>query len=134
MFGRDGETWDLLVEKGLEFLIEQARLERTTTYTELNAVLARRTGLREFDFSRQDERAAMGHLLGLIVEKNLPEVGFMISALVQYLDVNDAGPGFYHLATEKELLPHRASRNVKTDFWVSQVSAAYRRYGRAPRP
>jgi hypothetical protein len=39
---------------GWEFLIAQARLERTTSYTETNTVLARRTGVREFDFDLDD--------------------------------------------------------------------------------
>jgi hypothetical protein len=85
MFGRDELDWDQLVEAGEAFLIERGRLAKVTSYTELNATLVRRTGLPGFDFSRQDERAAMGHLLGLIVERNRPVTGLMISALVTYL-------------------------------------------------
>jgi hypothetical protein len=36
----------------------------------------------------------MGHLLYLIVERNRPSTGLMISALVTYLGANDAGTGF----------------------------------------
>jgi hypothetical protein len=93
LFGRDELIWDEMAEAGEAFLVERARLARLTSYTELNATLVRRTGLPGFDFSRQDERAAMGHLLGLIVERNRPVTGLMISALVTYLDANDAGPG-----------------------------------------
>lgn len=71
-----------------------------TSYTEMNVTLARRTGLRSFDFDRADERAAIGNLLGLIVERNRPTTNLMISALVNYLDQNDAGPGFYALAQQ----------------------------------
>jgi hypothetical protein len=71
MFGCDETEWDVLAAVGEEFLIERARLGRCTSYTELNAALERRTGLRRFDFDLQAERAAMGHLLGLIVtERN----------------------------------------------------------------
>jgi hypothetical protein len=94
LFGRDDIAWDEMATAGEAFLIERARLARLTTYTELNATLARRTSLPGFDFDRQDERAAMAHLLGLIVERNRPATGLMISALVTYLDANDAGPGF----------------------------------------
>ncbi len=44
-YGRDDETWAQLTEAGLKFLIERARLGKTTSYTELNAVLERRTGI-----------------------------------------------------------------------------------------
>jgi hypothetical protein len=91
LFGRDGLAWDEMATAGEAFLIERARLGRVTSYTELNATLIRRTCLPGFDFSRQDERAAMGHLLGLIVERNRPSSRLMISALVTYLDSNDAG-------------------------------------------
>jgi hypothetical protein len=129
-FGRDQLDWDLLAESGEEFLIERARLERLTSYTELNAVLERRTGLRRFDFESQAERTAMGHLLGLIVvERNRPVTRLMISALVVYLDGNDAGSGFYKLAQDLgELSPGKLSANVKEQFWVGQVKALYAHY------
>lgn len=131
-FGRDQADWDLLVEAGETFLIERARLGRLTSYTELNASLERRTGLRRFDFELQAERAAMGHLLGLVVvERNRPVTGLMISALVIYLGGNDAGPGFYGLAQNLgELSPGALSVPVKEEFWVGQVKALYTYYGR----
>jgi len=70
LFGRDELAWDEMAAAGEAFLVERAPLARLTSYTELNVTLVRRTGLPGFDFSRQDERAAMGHLLGLIVERN----------------------------------------------------------------
>jgi hypothetical protein len=70
LYGRDDLVWDQLADAGLAFLIERARLGKLTSYTELNATLVSRTGLPGFDFSRADERAAMGHLLYLMVEKN----------------------------------------------------------------
>lgn len=127
-YGRSDHEWDLLVDCGLQFLVEQARLGRVTTYTELNTVLARRTGLAAFDFGRADERAAMGHLLGMIVERDYPDTGLMVSALVHYLGENDAGPGFYELARSLGVLPQGASKTAKLDFWVGQVTALHQRY------
>lgn len=130
-YGRDQETWDRLAEAGLRFLIEQARLQRPTTYTELNAALARRTGLPGFDFGQANERAAMGHLLWLIVERNLPVTGFMISALVNYSNANDAGTGFYGLAQELGLLRKDASPEEKKKFRAEQLNGLYEHYSRA---
>jgi hypothetical protein len=128
MYGRDDEDWDQLADAGLAFLIERARLEKLTSYTELNATLQRRTGLAGFDFGRADERAAMGHLLYLIVERNRPTTNTMISALVTYLDANDAGTGFYAFAQELGELPRNASAQAKLDFWVGQVQKLYQYY------
>ena len=132
-FGRDQADWDLLARVGEDFLIERARLGRLTSYTELNATLERRTGLRRFDFDSAAERAAMGHLLGLIVvERNRPVIRLMISALVIYLDGNDAGAGFYKLAQDLgELPPGVLSAQVKDKFWISQTRALYAHYGEA---
>jgi hypothetical protein len=94
----------------------------------LNTVLQQRTGLPSFDFDRPDERAAMGHLLYLIVERNLPMTGLMISALVVYLGANDAGTGFYGLAKQLALLPTSASRAEQEAFWINQVNAIHGHY------
>ena len=128
MYGRDEEDWDQLADAGLAFLIERARLEKLTSYTELNATLQRRTGLPGFDFGRPDERAAMGHLLYLIVERNRPTTKLMISALVTYLDANDAGTGFYAFAQDLGELPRNASAQTKMEFWVGQVQKLYQHY------
>lgn len=129
VYGRDDEDWNDLTRVGLAFLVTRAKLGRPTSYTELNTTLVQRTGLRPFDFSRADERAAVGHLLGLIVERTFPVTGLMISALVLYLGENDAGSGFYALATDLGLLPARASEDEKFDFWAAQVTALYAYYG-----
>ena len=131
LFNRDESAWDEMAVAGEAFLTERARLERLTSYTELNATLIRRTGLPGFDFSRQDERAAMGHMLGLIVDRNRPATGLMLSALVTYLDANDAGPGFYALAQQLGDLPRGASASAKFDFWVAQVQSVHRHYATA---
>lgn len=122
MYGRSDEEWDQLVRAGHVFLLERAKLDRPTTYTELNAVLRRRTGLRGFDFEQADERAAMGYLLGRIVtldQEQYPEQ--MISALVIYLNENDAGSGFYQLAQHLNLLERRPSAARKEKFWSDQL-------------
>lgn len=49
----------------------------------------------------------------------------LISVLVQYINANDAGPGFYRLAQRKGLLRLRASRDEKLNFWVSHVRAVH---------
>ncbi|MGW3513749.1 hypothetical protein [Streptomyces sp. NPDC000994] len=135
-YGRADSEWDELVAGGRSFLVERARLGKLTSYTELNVTLARRTGCRPFDFERADERAAMGHLLGLIVERDQEIVTtdppVMLSALVNYLGANDAGPGFYQLAKELQLLPMSASADEKFGFWVKQVKRLYERHGARP--
>jgi len=95
-------------------------------------VLERRTSLRRFEFELQADRTAMGHLLGLIVvERNRPVTGLMISALVIYLGGNDAGPGFYGLAQDlAELPPGALSLHAKDEFWVRQVKALHAYYRR----
>jgi hypothetical protein len=37
-YGRDEAEWDELEDAGLAFLIERARLDRVTSYTEMNTV------------------------------------------------------------------------------------------------
>ncbi|MCR6706618.1 MAG: hypothetical protein NVV66_18660 [Cellulomonas sp.] len=117
-YGRTADEWETLVSETTTFLEERARLGRTTTYTELNAVLARRTGLREFRFEDASERAAMGHLLGQVVERDFPTRGYMLSALVIYLGGNDAGSGFYVLATQMGLFEPGGD---KLAFWTGQL-------------
>ncbi|MDP9613718.1 hypothetical protein [Streptomyces demainii] len=133
-YGREDSEWDELVDAGHAFLVERARLGKLTSYTELNVTLARRTGCRPFDFKRADERAAMGHLLGLIVERGqeiAPSDPHLMRALVNYLGANDAGSGFYQLAKELQLLPMSASVDEKFSFWVKQVGL-YERHGAGP--
>lgn len=131
MYGRDELEWDQLIDAGHEVLINVARLGTTTTYTDLNAALKERTGLKGFDFSREADRAAMGYLLGRIVDKDRetnPEL--MISALVIYVNGADAGSGFYSKAKEVGLLKDGMDR---LEFWVRQLDRIQDRYGRRPR-
>ncbi len=127
-FNRTEAEWATLTEAGLKFLIERAQMGRTTSYTELNSVLNTRTGLPRFDFELASDRAAMGHLLGLIVERERPKSGHMISSIVIYLDENDAGSGFYRLAEHYGLLQPKASASEKLSFWSGEVNAIHQHY------
>jgi hypothetical protein len=72
-YGRSNEEWTELAETATAFLIERAKLRKLTSYTELNATLIRRTGLRGFDFNRQDERAAMGYCSDSSLRATIPK-------------------------------------------------------------
>jgi hypothetical protein len=49
------------------------------------------------------------------------------------LDRNDAGPGFYALATDLGLLPNTATAEDKEAFWAGQVGKVHQLYARPPR-
>lgn len=132
-YGRDEDEWRTLIEAGIEFLRERGEMERTTSYTEFNAALARRTGKRQFDFNLDSERAAIGHLLEQISEAAYESCGgLLLSALVQYLDSNDAGPGFYSLAQRKGAKSPRTA-SARYEFWLDQVKQLHARYARPRR-
>ncbi len=44
-------------------------------------------------FNLASEHAAMGHSLGRIADREYRQTGLRISAVVNYLDANDSGPG-----------------------------------------
>ncbi|WP_051545793.1 hypothetical protein [Mycobacterium asiaticum] len=96
-FGRTEEDWEELLAQATDFLKEQARLGRLTSYSEVNWAIARRSGLPAFDFALERDRDAMGAILGDISQENLTECGAMLSSIVVYIDRNDAGGGFYKL-------------------------------------
>lgn len=128
--GRREEDWEQLEREGRSFLEDRGRLATTTSYTEMNTVIARRTGLPPFDFEREDERAAMGYLLGRITRSAFPEMNAMLSSLVQYLNENDAGPGFFQLAFDMGLLPNNARAEERLAFWAAQVGAVHDHFRR----
>jgi hypothetical protein len=130
LYGREESDWEQLEHSGLGFLIERARFERITSYTEINQVLVQRTALRRFDFDQESERAAMSYLLDQISEHEYPRTVLLISALVHYLDANDAGPGFYKLAQKKKLIPPGLSRSAQWEFWVNHVGRVHAWYAR----
>ena len=99
-----------------------------TSYPEINTVVARRTGHRCFDFGQESERAAMGHLLGRISDREFGCTGVLISAIVSYLDANDADPGFYKLPQDKGLLPRGQSLARQWEFWATHVGKEFAAY------
>jgi hypothetical protein len=126
--GRDEAEWAKLVHACSTFLIEQAKLRKTTSYTELNKVLSRRTHAREFDFNQDGERHALGVLLEEVGERTRRESGPMITSIVVYLGENDAGPGFYEYAKRIGYLRKGAGSDEKLEFWTGQVSATHNHY------
>lgn len=127
-YGREDDEWNRLEEEGLRFLLERARLGKTTSYTEMNVIVAGRARARPFDFDQDGERAAMGALLEAIGERNRPESGLMITALVNYLGENNAGPGFYAYAKRIGFLPKNASPDRQWEFWAEQATAVRDHY------
>jgi hypothetical protein len=65
----------------------------------------------------------MGELLRQLSERSFGQARLLISVLVQYLNANDAGPGFYELAQRKKLLRPHPSQDEKLIFWVEHVKA-----------
>jgi hypothetical protein len=114
------------------FLVDQAGLKRIVSYSELNSALGRR-GHVPFNFDVESDRTAVGYLLGDVVRQTIGESKTMLSAIVAYLNRNDAGPGFYKLATELGLLPNRATAEDKLEFWSIQVGKVHERYARPAR-
>jgi hypothetical protein len=130
MYGRTEAEWADLEDAGWDFLINRARQPYpVTTYTELNAVLARRTGQPPWNFDLQADRTAMGGLLGRLTDRSFAETkdrpggGLMISALCMYLDQNDVGKGFYAKAAELRLVSSgHLSADAKDAFWIRQMN------------
>ncbi|MGH3916268.1 MAG: hypothetical protein ACRDTC_23100 [Pseudonocardiaceae bacterium] len=132
-YGRSEEEWTRLLEVGKKFLVERATMQRTTSYTEFNAALVNRTDTAGFDFGLDADRAAIGELLGQISQDAVDETGgLLISALAQYLDTNDAGPGFYALA-RSEGLQVPTTTDDRQLFWASHVGALHKHYARPRR-
>lgn len=127
-WGREEFEWQDLFDTTAAFLAQQARLGRLTSYTEVNTVLHQRTGLRRFDFDHDNERAALGALLGEVATEKFPEVGALISSIVVYLGQNDAGFGFFQLATRLSLLTPKPTADEKLVFWSSQVKKTHEHY------
>lgn len=124
-YGRTDEEWAALEAARWDFLVRQSGLQRTTSYSEMNTVLARRSGVREFDFHLDTERHTMGELLEQLSERSYGEAGLLISVLVQFLNENDPGSGFYRLAQRKKLLSSGSSRDQTLAFPVEHVKAVH---------
>jgi hypothetical protein len=131
IYNRSKSEWAGMEAARRDFLVSRAlKPHPITTYTELNAVLAHRTGQPPWNFDLQTDRAAMGELLGRLTErsfaetKDRPKGGLMISALCMYLDQNDVGRGFYGKAAELRLIPaENLRKDAKDAFWIKQMKA-----------
>lgn len=132
MFDRSDDEWDAIVADTQAFLEDQARLRRVTSYTDVNIALAA-AGHKPFDFSTQRDRNAVGAVLGDVVNRTIGDTGVMLSAIVAYIDRNDAGPGFYNLAVQLGVLPNTATQDDKLVFWSSQVGKVHDLYARPRR-
>jgi hypothetical protein len=132
VFGRGDDEWEIIVDDATAFLKDQARLRRLTSYTELNAALGRR-GHKMFDFAQDNDRRAIGAVLSRVTQRTVGDSGIMLSAIVAYLDRNDAGAGFYSLGVELGLLAGTATSDEKLAFWSGQVGKVHDLYARPPR-
>jgi hypothetical protein len=75
----------------------------------------------------------MGEFLGTVTELERPSSGHMISAIVIYLNENDAGSGFYKLAELNGGLPEGSSEDQRLSFWANEVKAIHEHYRRRRR-
>ena len=129
---RSEAEWNAIVDDAIRFLQDQARLGRLTSYTEVNAALGQR-GHKMFDFSHESERRAIGAVLSSVTRQTIGDSGAMLSAIVVYLDQNDAGAGFYSLACDLGLLAKDASPDDRLGFWSGQVRKVHEIYARPRR-
>lgn len=129
IYGRPESEWDELEYACLDFLMERARAG-LTNYTDLNRELVRRTGLAAFDFGQAADRAALGHLLGLVADRTFTESGLLISALVTYLHGDGPAAGFFGLAADHDLISRTATAMERVAFWSGHVRKVEERYGR----
>ena len=130
-YGRPESEWDELEDACLEFLVERARAG-LTDYTDLNRELVRRTGLAAFDFGQAADRAALGHLLGLVADRTFADSGLLISALVTYRHGDSPAAGFFSLAAEHGLIPAAATPFEREAFWSAHVRSPQEHYDRRP--
>jgi hypothetical protein len=94
----------------------------TVSYSDANEELAARTGQPAFDFESQVGRAAMGCLLGRISRNHSwPVARLLISALVRYHGVADAGTGFFSLAREVGLIHVSMSDLDRLEFCLHHI-------------
>ena len=129
-YGYTAEEWEHLIERGLEFLKERARLGRFTSYTEF--AYAMLTKLARGDSGHpgfsEGHRHWVRTALGQISQRSLEADGVMATALVVHLNEDTPGEGFFALAAELGRLPADATANAKEDFWRGEVARVRRRY------
>jgi hypothetical protein len=130
MYGRTELEWESLEAAGWDFLINQAcAIDPKTDYTTMNTELAGRTGRPLWNFENARDRAAMGELLGRLVDRSYAETkdrlggGLMVSALVAFAGGSVVGGGFFSKAAELNLIAsERMSQSAKDEFWVRQLN------------
>ena len=130
MYGRTELEWEALEAAGWDFLITRARAPRPSTdYTKMNNELAARTGQPPWNFEYAKDRAAMGELLGRLVDRSYQETkhrpggGQMVSALVMFLGGNGVGKGFFTKAVDLNLISsERMSQEARDAFWIRQMT------------
>ncbi|WP_225440063.1 hypothetical protein [Amycolatopsis eburnea] len=127
--------WKKMIAAGRTILIARAVADRTTSYGEFAAALVRATGVAGFDFTTGAGRASMAYLLDRISEAAYAESGGrLLGALVRNLGADDAGPGFYRLASRKGLAVPR-TRGGRQAFWAQHVRELHEHFaGVAHRP
>ena len=119
----DDDTRAQWILRVREFLLERLRLDRTTTYTEVNTVVANRLGVALLDFSNPADRDEMSRILREVVILDQRETGTqrLLTAIVIYLDSNEPGPGFFALGVELGLLASNATRDERLEFWATSA-------------
>ncbi|WP_159448506.1 hypothetical protein [Demequina sp. NBRC 110052] len=124
------DDWSVRQDEAYHFIASQATLQRQTSYTELSAVLARRTGLRHLSFALDRDRAAMGELLGSVARRSFDDRDAVLSSIVLYLNENDAGSGLYALAIELGLLDTSWPKQRRWELWVQHVAKTHSAFER----
>lgn len=121
LYGRDEAEWKALVVAGKAVLIARAVINRTVSYGEFAAALARCTGFARFDFTTGEGRAGMAYLVDRVSDDAFEEAGGrLLGALVRNLGADDAGAGFYRLALRHGLAVPR-TRGGRQMFWAEHV-------------
>jgi len=116
------------MQAGNDFLCERAAMVRNTSYTEMSTTLARRAGVREFDFSQQAERAGMGYLLRRIGEDTLPNRRCDASRDRALPGFEQCAPGILRAYRADGAFGKGCLEAGQERFWVDQVARVFRHF------
>jgi hypothetical protein len=86
MYGRSDDEWEEIRDAAERFLVAIAVDQGTTNYSLLNQAITNETGHRPFDFGQEQERAAIGRLLGEISKKTNAEHGAFCSRYASWFE------------------------------------------------
>jgi hypothetical protein len=115
--GHSQETWDAARAEAREAILAAAGQRAFLTYSELAAAI---TAIPVTPHS-----PVLWHLLGEILEAEWDDTGLALTALVIHKgDPYMPGGGFFTMMRE------RAEFTDKYEFWISQVTALFERYGK----